>query len=107
MARWFGKIGFALEPVETKPGVWDNPIVEREYYGDVLRNNWQAQNSGDVNDNVNVSNRISFIYDPYAIQNFHYLSYIEFMGSFWKVTTAEMKPPRIEVTLGGVWNGKR
>ena len=38
MAKWFGKIGYA-ETVETAPGVWVEHIVEREYYGDLNKNN--------------------------------------------------------------------
>ena len=44
MAKWFGKIGFA-ETKETKPGVWEEIITVREYYGDVTRNTRRFQSS--------------------------------------------------------------
>ena len=32
MARYYGRIGYA-ETVETIPGVWEEVITERNYYG--------------------------------------------------------------------------
>ena len=55
MSKWCGKIGYA-ETVETEPGVWEEVITEKVYYGDVYRNTRLLQNSGGVNDNVNISN---------------------------------------------------
>ena len=37
MAKFYGAIGFG-ESVETVPGVWEDLITERNYYGDVVRN---------------------------------------------------------------------
>lgn len=103
MARWFGKIGFGAT-VETKPGVWDEQIVERSYYGDLLRNSRRLQTSDKVNDDLNISNEISIVADPYANENFHAIRYASFMGSKWKVTDVEVQYPRLILTLGGLWN---
>lgn len=104
MAKWYGKIGYA-ELVENKPGDWDEEIVERSYSGDLIRNTRALQNSGGVNDNVNISNQISILADPYATQNFHAMRYAEFMGTKWKITNVEVSYPRLNLTLGGVYNG--
>ena len=37
MAKFYGKIGYS-ETNETSPGVWTETIIERNYYGDLLRN---------------------------------------------------------------------
>lgn len=104
MAKWFGKIGFA-ETLETKPGVWEEHITDREYYGDVLRNSRRLQTSSDkVNDDVNVSNEISIVADPYANEHFYSMRYIEFSGTKWNVTDVEVQYPRLILTLGGVYN---
>ena len=103
MNKWYGVIGYA-ETVETNPGVWSEEITERNYYGDVTRNTRQLQGSGQVNDNVNVSNEISIVADPYAYENFHFMRYIEFMGAKWKVTNVEVQYPRLILTIGGVYN---
>lgn len=103
MAKWFGKIGFA-ETKETKPGVWEEIITVREYYGDVTRNTRRFQSSENLNDNIVVSNDISIVADPYAIQNFHSIRYIEFMGAKWKINNAEVSYPRLILTLGDIYN---
>lgn len=103
MAKWFGKIGFA-ETVEKTPGVWVEDIVDREYYGDLIRNTRRLQSSDKVNDDVEIANQISIIADPYANENFHAIRYAEFMGSKWKVNSVEVQYPRLFLDLGGVYN---
>lgn len=103
MAKWFGKIGFA-DTKETKPGVWEEIITVREYYGDVTRNTRRFQSSENLNDNIVVSNDISIVADPYAIQNFHSIRYIEFMGTKWKIDNVEVSYPRLILTLGEIYN---
>lgn len=102
MAKWHGKVGYA-EQVETTPGVWEEKITVHQYYGDVVRNIRRLEGSGEVNDNVNVSMEISIVADPYAIQNFHAMRYIEFMGSLWKISNVEVNYPRLVLTIGGLY----
>jgi hypothetical protein len=104
MAKWYGKIGFC-NTEEPEPGIWENKITERNYYGDLLSNYRKFQNSGGVNDNINIANKISIISDLFADQNFHKIAYAEFMGNKWKVTDIEVLYPRLILTLGGVYNG--
>ena len=104
MAKWFGKIGYA-ETVETKPGVWEEKITPREYYGNLLRNSRRLQSTDQVNDDINISNEISIVADPYANEHFYAMRYAEFSGAKWKITNVEVQYPRLILTLGGVWNG--
>ena len=104
MARYCGKVGFAIE-TEVRPGVWKNEIVERTYYGDSFRMSRRLQDSGNLNDNVTISNEISIVADPFANENFLSIRYAEFMGVKWKVTNIENQRPRLLMTLGGVYNG--
>lgn len=103
MAKFFGAIGFA-EPAETRPGVWNEKIIERNYYGDVFKNFRSLQTSESLNDNINVSNQISIIADPYAQQNFHSMRYVVFMGAKWKITNVGVEYPRLILTVGGLYN---
>ena len=105
MAKFYGKIGFATLN-ESVPGVWEETIVEKPYYGDLLRNSRRLQGSENLNDDVNISNQISIVSDPYANQNFHSIRYVEFMGAKWKVSDVEVQYPRLILTLGGVYNGR-
>lgn len=103
MAKFYGKIGF-FETVDKGNGIWKEDIVEKQYYGDLMRNISQNQSSNDVNDNININNSISIIADPYAEQNFQHMRYIEFMGAKWKITNVEVQYPRLILTVGGVYN---
>ena len=106
MNKWYGVIGYA-ENVEVEVGVWEDSIIERSYFGDIVRNTRKLQNSGGSNDDINVANTISIVADPYANQNFHAMRYVEFMGARWKVTDVEVQYPRLLLTIGGVYNGEQ
>ena len=105
MAKFYGKIGYA-STVETKPGVYEEQIVERSYYGDLIRNTRRLQSADQVNDDINISNEISIVADPYATNNFHTMRYAVFMGTKCKISNVEVSYPRLILTLGGVYNGQ-
>jgi hypothetical protein len=102
--KWFGVIGFT-ETTETKPGVWKDQITKREYFGDMTRNTRRLQSADKVNDDIDISNEISIVSDPYANENFHSMKYAEFMGTKWKITSVEVQYPRLILTFGGEYNG--
>lgn len=103
MAKFYGEIGYA-NIVETEPGVWEEKIIKRNYYGDIIRNTRSLQTSDNVNDNINISNEISIVADPYANENFHSMRYVYFMGAKWKITSVEVKYPRLILSIGGLYN---
>lgn len=105
MAKIYGVIGYA-DTVETSPGIWEEELVTRRYVGDLNRNSRRLESSGNVNDNVNISNEISIVADPYAMNNFHKMRYVEFMGAKWKIASVDASTrPRLILTIGGVYNG--
>lgn len=104
MAKWYGAIGYA-EQVEKRPGVWVEEITERHYVGEILRNSRQLRSSDQLNDDINVSNEISILSDPFAMQHFHTMRYVEFMGAKWKVSNINVQYPRLILTVGGLYNG--
>lgn len=108
MAKFYGKIGY-VQTVEKivdgrSTGVFEEQVIERSYYGDLVRNTRRLQSSEQLNDNIVISNEVSIISDPYAQQNFHTIRYVEFMGTKWKVTNVEVQYPRLNLTLGEVYN---
>ena len=103
MAKFYGEIGY-VETIETEPGIWVENIIKRNYYGDLIRNTRSLVSSGNVNDNINISNEISILADPYANEHFHSMRYVEFMGAKWKITNVEVKYPRLILTIGGLYN---
>ena len=104
MAKFYGKIGYS-EMRETRPGVWEEIITERNYYGDLVRNIRRLQSSSQVNDDLNIANEISIVADPYANKNFHAMRYVEFMGTRWKINNVDVQYPRLILSIGGVYNG--
>lgn len=103
MAKFYGVIGY-VKTVETKPGIWSEEVTERNYYGELVRNTRRLQTVDKVNDDVNISNEISIVADPFANENFHSMRYVEFMGAKWKITNVEVLYPRLILTIGGVYN---
>lgn len=103
--RFYGKVGF-MQTFEAAPGVYEEQITERSYYGDVLRNSRRYSGSSEkVNDDLDINNEISIVADAYAYQNFHALRYVEWMGAKWKVSSVTVERPRLILSVGGVYNG--
>ena len=102
MAKFYGAIGYA-QTVETEPGIWEEVITERNYYGELNRNSRNLQTSGNVNDNVNISNEISLLAEPYANEHIYSMRYVKFMGAKWKVNSVEVKYPRLILSVGGLY----
>ena len=104
MPKFYGSIGYAISK-ETAPGVWEEDIIEHQYSGDVYRNTRKLQSGNQVNDNIDISNEISILSDPFANENFHSMRYITYMGAKWKVSSVEVRYPRLILTVGGLYNG--
>lgn len=103
MAKYYGRIGYAEYNYE-RPGITEENIVTRTYYGDVLQNLRRLQSTDEVNDDLTLSNRISILSDPYLLENFHRIRFAEYMGVKWKVSSVDVQYPRLILTLGGVYN---
>lgn len=106
MAKWCGKIGYATTE-EIEPGYYEPTIVEKTYRGEVLSSRWKRQNSGEANDDINVSNVIRIVADPFAYQNCSKMAYVEYLGTLWKISDVEVQSPGLLITMGGVYNGKQ
>lgn len=107
MAKFHGKIGFGKQ-VQTKPGVFEDVITEKPYFGDVIRNTRRiTEGEQTVNFDLSVSNSISILADAYASENFFAIRYIEWAGALWTVSDVEVQSPRLLLRLGGVYNGPR
>lgn len=104
MAKYYGKVGYS-NTEETAPGVYRESLLERDYYGDVLKNSRRWERGEHQNDNLTVSNRISIVADAYAFEHFFAIRYIWWEGARWKVSEVEVQRPRLILTIGGVYNG--
>lgn len=104
MAKFCDVVGYA-ETRELRPGIWEEIITERPYYGDVLRNTRRLEGADTINGDVALNNRISIVADPYAYQHFLAIRYVKWMGVSWKVTNVEVQRPRLVLTIGGAYSG--
>ena len=104
MAKFYGSIGYGIQTL-VRPGVWKEQITERSYYGEVIANVRDLQTTTQVNDNLNVANKISILSDPFANENFHLIRFVTFMGAKWKVKKVDVQYPRLILTIGDVYNG--
>lgn len=106
MAKFYGLIGYATTK-ETKPDVWVETITERPYFGDLIRETRKVESSQDtINDGVTINNEISIVADPYAQENIDAMRYVKFRGTAWKITSVEIQYPRLNISIGGIYNGQ-
>lgn len=106
MAKFYGAVGFGVTE-KTGPGLWETHIVERNYYGDWQRNYRRLDSPEKVNDDIEFSNTISIVADPYAYENFYAIRYIVLFGKKLKVKGVEVNYPRLSLTIGGEYNGEQ
>lgn len=104
MARFCGEVGFA-ESRETSPGVWEDSVVERVYYGDIQRLANRPVSVDTIVTGVNLNNSITIVADAYLLNHFDTLRYVKINGVAWKVNYVEIKHPRLYLEMGGVYNG--
>lgn len=105
--KFAGKVGFWMENIETKPGIFGDKMIERPYTGDITRSyrKWNSQDSSTLED-LRLNNQISILSDLYALQNWQSIKYVLWNGAYWKVNTIEVSYPRLILEIGGVWNGQ-
>lgn len=106
MDKFYGPVGY-VTTVEAYPGEFETVAIERDYYGDILKHSRRLESSANRNDDITVSNEISIISDPYALEHFFNIKYVVWSGVPWKVTNVDVRYPRLLLTLGGVYNGER
>lgn len=103
--KFFGKVGYGVSGESTN-GVWTDQINERSYYGDVERTSRRLVTTQEVNSDISVENTISIVADPFALNNFHAIKYVEWQGALWSVVNVDVKSPRLLLRLGGVYRGQ-
>jgi hypothetical protein len=104
--RFNGVVGYG-ESQETLPntGVWEPVITEVNYTGDVTRDMRKQGPDDKVNTDLSVNNVISIVADKKAFEHFYLMKYVMWQGVRWTVDTVEVKPPRLLLYLGKVYNG--
>ena len=104
MARYCGMVGFSSTQ-ETTPGVWEEVITERKYYGDISKDFRKNNSSDKVVKDISLGNLFSIVCDPFAFENLSFIKYIKYLGIAWTVESVEVQYPRLLISVGGRWNG--
>jgi hypothetical protein len=105
MARFAGNVGLALSDQETRPGFFEDVIIEREYLGVVRRGARQANLVDRVNDELVADATIEIVADSFVSDNIFAIRYVEWAGTRWRVPNVEPQGVRLLLRLGGVYNG--
>lgn len=104
MDKFYGAVGYA-EVVKTSAGVFDEHLVEKTYYGDIIKRSGRFQSAESINDELRMTNQISIVADPYAKQNYSSMRYVTLENSKWKVISIDIEYPRLIITVGGLYHG--
>lgn len=103
MAKFYGTVGYS-KTKKTKPGVYEEVITERIYYGDIINYKVYHQSIDKVNDDLKIEHIIEVIADDYMFDNYANIKYVIFDGFKWTVSSIQNKRPRIRLYLGGLYN---
>ena len=104
MARFYGVIGFA-DTVETTPGIARDVIIERKFFGNVLRAGVRSVEGDHILPNPALSNSLSLVGSKYAFANVKNMRYIKYEGELWKIDTVTVEKPRMIIGMGDVYTG--
>lgn len=104
MAKYSGQVGYGIQK-ETAPGVWSTVEEARLMKGDFYMESSRHQNGDKVNEDIALNHRISLMADDWVMKHYPFMRWIEIDGIKWKITSVELKRPRIIVNVGGLYNG--
>ena len=103
--KYYGDVTFVLQHEDPNaPGNWKEYAVTKPYMGDWKRieSKWTA--GSNLIDDKRVNNQLEIISDPFAVMNFTHIRYVKWMGQKWAVNTVSLRPPRIVMEIGGLYN---
>lgn len=104
MSRFRGYIGLNRGTKEIEPGIFEPVIEEVEVTGEIRHSGprWSAQG---MRDSLSARHVLSTVTPEDKIAEFTEVVYIWWQDRKWSVTEIEYKRPRIELTIGGLYNG--
>ncbi len=104
MTRYLGTIGIKRGSEETSPGIHDITIEDVEVTGEIRNVGAKWQNAG-MRDSVTARHVLSIVTPEDSMIDFTEVVYIVWQGRKWSVINIEYKRPRVELRLGGLYNG--
>lgn len=105
MAKGVYPIGIKQEAVESAPGIYNEDILVRNVPGD-LQYKPVRWTEGELNqDMVKANHQLSIMGDEALMDDFSRAAYVVWQNQRWTVTNVSYVRPRINLTLGGIYNG--
>ncbi len=107
--KYSGNAGFRITDVEVEPDVFEPQVVVKKVRGDVVTSRYHHDQNGDKStiDNIRITNQISLVADQFFMKHISNLLYVESQGVKWNVESFTIKPPRVILDLGGVYNEQK
>lgn len=103
--KYYDDVTFVLQQEDPQaPGVWKEYKIVKPYMGDWKRVESRWNPGSNVIDDKRVNNQLEIISDPFAVTNFTHIRSVKWMGNEWAVTTVTLRPPRIVMEIGGLYN---
>lgn len=104
MSRFWGKIGLNRGPVETRPGILEEVIEEVEVYGEIRGAKASWPNAG-IREGIHLQHVLSMITPEDSEIDPTEAVYVVWKNRKWAVKYIQFKQPRVELGLGGLYNG--
>ena len=103
--KYYDDVTFVLQQEDPQaPGDWKEYKIVKPYMGDWKRVESRWNPGSNLIDDKRVNNQLEIISDPFAVTNFTHIRCVKWMGHEWAVTTVTLRPPRIVLEIGGLYN---
>ena len=105
MTRYLGLLGVKEPSIEVRPGVYKSGINEKLVSGFLITRHIRYS-ALEIQQQTPSANQILSIIPPQGVVlNFETVAYITYQGLKWSVSAVKYAPPRVLMTLGGIYNG--
>ncbi len=104
MAKFWGTIGINRGAIEGEPGILTPNIEEVQVAGNMRLEGARWRNH-ELGDSVTARHVLSIVTLEDSTINFAEAVYISWQNQKWSVVAIKYIRPRIELTLGGLYNG--
>lgn len=106
--KYYDNVTFVIQQEDQEaPGNWKEYEVTKPYMGDWKRVESKWVSGDKLIDDKRVNNQLEIISDPFAVMNFTHIRYVQWMGQLWSVNTVTLRPPRIVMEIGGLYNASQ
>jgi len=104
MTKFWGKIGIKRRLVEGEPGIF-TPVIDELVVSGKMRLEGARWQNHELGDSITAKHVLSIVTPENSTIDFAEAVYIWWKNQKWSITAIAYKRPRVELTLGGLYNG--